>query len=143
MNTQTLSQFEKDLAFEKFPALELLLQITNQRGTEFDFHRCAQGAELHLKNKILDHENRGYLRVFFPSRSKCVLFFHKKSQVPFSRDRFSYGGVVIDEKSSSRYTIVDVEEWYEFLHSGLQPGKRPSTLKKSIPYTIPEDSESY
>ena len=36
----------------------------------------------------------------------------------------------------------DVEEWIEFLLSGLQPNKRPSSLKKSIPYTIPEDEES-
>jgi hypothetical protein len=139
MTIHTAIQFKENLNFEKFPAVELMFHLISERTTDFDVQRCERGAEIHVKNKILGNENRGYLRIFFPSRSKCVLFFHKKSQVPFSRDRFSYGGLIIDEKSTSRYTVTDVEEWVEFLFSGFQPGKRPSTLKKSIPYTIPED----
>ncbi len=139
MNTAAAIQFKEDLAFEKFPAVELLFHLLCEREVDLDIRDCQQGVEIHIKNQILENENRGYLRIFFPTPSKCVLFFHKKSQVPFSRDRFSYGGLIIDEKSTSRYSVTDVEEWVEFLFSGLQPGKRPSSLKKSIPYTIPDD----
>jgi hypothetical protein len=68
-----------------------------------------------------------------------VLFFHKKSSVPFSHDRFSYGGLVIDERSTDRFDQNDVIEWVQFLKNGMPPDLRPRTLKKSIPYTIPED----
>jgi hypothetical protein len=139
MTTHTAIKLKENLNFEKFPAVELMFHLIEERTAEFDVRRCEQGAELHIKNKIQGNENRAYVRIFFPSRSKCILFFHKKSQVPFSRDRFSYGGLIIDEKSTLRYTVTDVEEWVEFLYSGLSPSKRPSTLKKSIPYTIPED----
>jgi hypothetical protein len=68
-----------------------------------------------------------------------VLFFHKKSSVPYSHDRFSYGGIVIDERSTARFQSEDILEWIKFLFYGLQPKFRPRHLKKSIPYTVPED----
>jgi len=137
-NTSIL-ELEEKLHFDRFPALELLFLSLDQCNLEFDLKECNSGVEIHLKNQIQGNPNRGYLRIFFPIDSKCVLFFHKKSLVPFSRDRFSYGGVVIDERSKSRYSEFDAMAWIDFLHSGLQPAKKPATLKKSIPYSIPED----
>src|SRR5262245_11372266 len=127
------------LNFQKFPALELLFTSLRDRNLEFDLRECEAGVEIHAENQVNGNMNRGYLRIFFPMESKCVLFFHKKSLVPFSRDRFSYGGVVIDERSGSRYGKNETSEWIDFLFSGLQPATRPATLKKSIPYYIPED----
>jgi len=136
---QPNSETEQELHFERFPALELLFQTIRDRYPEFDLRNCEGGAEIHFMNQVHGNLNRACLRIFFPSDSKCVLFFYKKSAVPFSRDRFSYGGVVIDERSSSRFTKSDAAEWVDFLLSGLQPGQRPASLKKSIPYTIPEN----
>jgi hypothetical protein len=139
ITNQLTDQLEEKLHFDRFPALELLLLSLYQCNLDFDLHECESGAEIQLKNHVNGNSNRGYLRIFFPTDSKCVLFFHKKSLVPFSRDRFSYGGVVIDERSKLRYEESDAMAWIDFLHSGLQPAKKPATLKKSIPYSIPED----
>lgn len=139
VTNQLMNHLDEKLHFKRFPALELLLWSLDQRNLEFELNECENGAEIHLKNQVQGNPNRAYLRIFFPMDSKCVLFFHKKSLVPFSRDRFSYGGVVIDERSKSRYGEFDAMSWIDFLHSGLQPAKRPGTLKKSIPYSIPED----
>ena len=139
VTNQLIDQLEEKLRFERFPALELLFLTLSQCDLDFDLHECESGVEIHLKNEIRGNPNRGYLRIFFPADSKCVLFFHKKSLVPFSRDRFSYGGIIIDERSKSRYGELDAMAWIDFLDSGLHPAKRPLSLKKSIPYSIPED----
>lgn len=124
--------------FEKFPALASLFSQLEKTGY-VAARPCENGVELRFMNEVHGIPNRGFLRIYFPMETKCVLFFHKKSSVPFSHDRFSYGGVVIDARSTQRFTEQDVTEWVEFLKSGLQPQFRPKSLKKSIPYTIPED----
>jgi hypothetical protein len=139
VTNQLIDQLEDKLHFDRFPVLELLFLSLGHCELKFDLQQCENGAEIHLNNQINGNPNRGYLRIFFPADSKCILFFHKKSLVPFSRDRFSYGGIVIDQRSKSRYAESDALAWIDFLHSGLQPTKRPATLKKSIPYSIPED----
>jgi hypothetical protein len=139
VTNQLIEKLEEKLHFDRFPALELLFLSLGQCELKFELQECENGAEIHLNNQINGNPNRGYLRIFFPADSKCILFFHKKSLVPFSRDRFSYGGIVIDQRSKSRYTESDAMSWIDFLQSGLQPAKRPASLKKSIPYSIPED----
>ena len=99
---------------------------------------CVNGVELRFLDEGGSIPNRCYLRVYFPTDSKCVLFFHKKTSIPFSHDRFSYGGVVIDERSTERFDRNDAMQWVLFLKNGMRPDLRPATLKKSIPYTIPE-----
>jgi hypothetical protein len=125
--------------FTRFPVLKLFFDNLSSSGVDVDLYPRKAGMELHFLNMVNGLTNRAYLRIYFPTDSKCVLFFHKKSSIPFSRDRFSYGGVVIDSRSSSRFDDEDVREWIDFLTSGLQPKSRPKTLKKSFPYTIPED----
>ena len=128
-----------DRNVERFPAIKIFFRALKDRDLKFDLYKTLNGAELRLLNEVKGMPNRAHLRIFFPNETKCVLFFHKKSSIPFSRDRFSYGGVVIDQRSSGRFEALDVERWIDFLVSGFQPGLRPSTLKKSLPYTIPED----
>jgi hypothetical protein len=125
-----------------FPVLDHLFEIISRRGLEIDSRACEAGMEFRFLNEVNGVPNRGWLRIYFPAEGKCLLFFHKKSAVPFSRDRFSYGGVVIDARSAGRFDDRDVEEWIEFLLQGLPPRLRPKSLKKSLPYTVPEDQES-
>ena len=134
----TLQPLTRVHQFEKFPILTALFTAMEQQGNVAT-RPCSNGIELRFLNEVHGLPNRGYLRIFFPAESKCVLFFHKKSTVPFSHDRFSYGGVVIDERSIQRFNDQDVIEWVLFLKGGLPPDLRPKTLKKSIPYTVPED----
>jgi hypothetical protein len=124
--------------FAKFPVLTTLFSTMEEEGF-IAARPCLDGVEFRFLNDVHGLPNRGYLRVYFPNDSKCILFFHKKSTVPFSHDRFSYGGIVMDIRSTDRFNADDVKEWVLYLKSGLQPDRRPKALKKSIPYTIPED----
>jgi len=125
--------------FVRFPALAAMFDAMASMNLEIEMRERKQGAEFRFLNSVKGMPNRGYLRIFFPTDSKCLLFFHKKSSVPYSHDRFSYGGIVIDERSSGRFQEEDILEWIKFLFYGLQPKFRPKTLKKSFPYTVPED----
>ncbi len=139
MELQTqLQPLAKLQTFAKFPVLTLLFETMEEQGF-ISARPCLNGVEFRFLNEVNGLPNRCYLRVYFPNDSKCVLFFHKKSSVPFSHDRFSYGGVVIDARSTERFDADDVKEWVLFLKNGMPPDLRPKTLKKSIPYTIPED----
>ena len=123
----------------RFPVLALFFQTLASRNLNVDILSREAGLEVRFLNEVSGLPNRAHLRIYFPPEGKCVLFFHKKSSIPFSRDRFSYGGVVIDPRSTGRFDDQDVLEWIEFLVNGLQPKYKPKTLKKSFPYTIPED----
>jgi hypothetical protein len=129
----------QELPFQRFPILLNFLTGISSTETPFKMRPCQNGMEFHFHNDINGIPNRAHLRIFFPGESKCVLFFHKKSAIPFSRDRFSYGGVVIDERSKSRFTSDDIKEWVEYLLNGFNPNFKPRSLKKSLPYTVPED----
>ena len=130
---------EWNLEFYRYPVLDLLLKKIDEAKLPVESLPCRQGTEIQFRNEINGMSNRAHLRIFFPTETKCVLFFYKKSSIPFSRDRFSYGGVVMDARSTGRFDENNVAEWIQYLAGGFQPGSRPSSLKKSIPYTIPED----
>jgi hypothetical protein len=133
-----MEALEEKLNFKNFPSLKRMFQMIQAQNLSTDTRDCERGMEFRFQNEIHGIPNRGWLRIFFPTESKCLLFFHKKSTIPFSRDRFSYGGVVIDIKSNGRFEDPDIAQWIEFLHGGLLPGMRPASLKKSFPYTVPE-----
>jgi hypothetical protein len=79
--------------------------------------------------------SRARLRVFSPRTGHTLIFFYKKSLVPYSRDRFSYGGV---ELSSPTASPGEIQDWLAFLSSGFHPERRPSRLLRAFPYEIPE-----
>jgi hypothetical protein len=141
MSTQIANDIGLAAEFERFPVLELLFQELADPNLNTQRNKRAAGVEILFLNEVNGSPNRARLLICFPVVSKCVLFFYKKSSIPFSRDRFSYGGVVIDERSTSRFSEQDIQQWIEFLLSGFEPQRRPETLKKSLPYTIPEEEE--
>jgi hypothetical protein len=78
---------------------------------------------------------RARLKVFSPKPGQTVVFFYKKSLVPYSRDRYSYGGI---DLRSSLPGPQDIEAWLEFLSSGFHPERRPPGLRRAFPYEIPD-----
>jgi hypothetical protein len=79
--------------------------------------------------------NRARMKVFSPKVGHALVFFYKKSLVPYSRDRYSYGGLDL------RTPSVEPQEaaaWLDFLTSGFHPDKRPEKLRRAFPYEIPE-----
>jgi hypothetical protein len=79
--------------------------------------------------------NRARMKVFSPKPGHTLVFFFKKSLVPFSRDRYSYGGQDLRGPSAEPQEIA---AWLDFLTSGFHPDKRPDKLRRAFPYEIPE-----
>jgi len=68
-------------------------------------------------------------------KERFCAFFYKRSNLPWSRDRFSYGGV---EFVPSHVTQAEVQRWIGWLASGLDPEKKPERLRRSFLYDIPD-----
>ena len=79
--------------------------------------------------------NRALMKVFSPKAGHTLVFFFKKSLVPYSRDRYSYGGIALRTAEVDR---AEVSEWLAFINSGLHPDQRPANLRRAFPYEIPE-----
>jgi hypothetical protein len=79
--------------------------------------------------------NRARMKIFSPRPGHTLVFFYKKSLVPYSRDRYSYGGI---DLRAPEVDAAEVAEWLAFLSSGFHPEKRPANLRRAFPYEIPE-----
>jgi hypothetical protein len=79
--------------------------------------------------------NRARMKIFSPKPGHTLVFFFKKSLVPYSRDRYSYGGLDLRAPSVEPQEII---AWLDFLTSGFHPDKRPERLRRAFPYEIPE-----
>lgn len=79
--------------------------------------------------------NRARIKIFSPRPGHTLVFFYKKSLVPYSRDRYSYGGVDLKD---GELNLGDIAEWLAFASSGFHPEKRPAQLRRAFPYEIPE-----
>ncbi len=79
--------------------------------------------------------NRARMKVFSPRPGHTLVFFYKKSLVPYSRDRYSYGGIDLRDAA---LPPQEVSEWLSFVTSGFHPDKRPTGLRRAFPYEIPE-----
>jgi hypothetical protein len=79
--------------------------------------------------------NRARMKIFSPKSGHTLVFFFKKSLVPYSRDRYSYGG--IDLRAAS-VEPQEISAWIGFLSSGFHPDQRPEKLRRAFPYEIPD-----
>jgi hypothetical protein len=79
--------------------------------------------------------NRARMKIFSPKPGHTLAFFYKQSLVPFSRDRYSYGGF---DLRTAQLDEREIAEWFAFLISGFHPEKRPANLRRAFPYEIPE-----
>ena len=77
------------------------------------------------------------MKIFRPRENKDRLcaFFYKRSNLSWSRDRFSYGAV---EFLPERLSADVVEGWLSWLRDGFDPARRPPHLKRAFLYTIPD-----
>jgi hypothetical protein len=77
------------------------------------------------------------MKLFKPreERERLCAFFYKRSNLAWSRDRFSYGAV---EFRPGEIGSEDVLTWLAWLASGFDPEQRPPGLRRAFRYTIPE-----
>ncbi len=121
---------------ESNPALRGLLAAVDAFPEPFEVDAAAAGVELRPRaaagRAALD---RARLKIFSPRPGHTLIFFYKKSLVPYSRDRYSYGGI---ELKTPQVNEAEVAEWLAFLASGFHPEKRPTQLRRAFPYEIPD-----
>lgn len=79
--------------------------------------------------------NRALLKVFPIGPSRCAAFFYKRSQVPFSRDRFAYGAVIVEQ---GKLAPEAAEGWFRWLDTGFNPEHAPPNLKRAFAFTVPD-----
>ena len=79
--------------------------------------------------------NRARMKIFSPKPGHTLVFFYKKSLVPYSRDRYSYGGIDLRTPAVDE---AEVAAWLAFISSSLHPDNRPANLRRAFPYEIPE-----
>lgn len=111
--------------------------ISNVQG-KYVIETEASGLEFMSTAEIRGFPNRCRLKVFKPEDNKIMAWFYKPSAVHFSRDRYSLGGVVLDEDQVDPGSIgKSVDQWLVWLDSGLDPKERPDNWKSAVPYDIP------
>jgi hypothetical protein len=105
-------------------------------GDPFEIEESGAGLEVVAHAPLPnDIPNRARMKIFSPKPGHTLVFFFKKSLVPYSRDRYSYGGLDLHTPSAEPREIA---AWLAFLTSGFHPDKRPENLRRAFPYEIPE-----
>ena len=96
-----------------------------------------EGLELIPLDTARGAPNRCRVKLFRPraEKERLCAFFYKKSNLAWSRDRFSYGGV---EFRPGELPEGAVRSWIDWLVAGFDPGRRPDRLKRAFLYDIPE-----
>jgi hypothetical protein len=113
-----------------------LCDALEQSPHHFEFVLGTAGMEVRVLDRLPSGlPNRARIKVFSPRPGHTLVFFYKKSLVPYSRDRYSYGGIELREGDLKP---DDVAEWLVFVTSGFHPEKRPARLRRAFPYEIPE-----
>jgi hypothetical protein len=101
----------------------------------FEIESTGAGLEVMARAPLPNgNPNRARMKIFSPKPGNTLVFFFKKSLVPYSRDRYSYGGLDLRASSVER---PEIAAWLDFLSSGFHPDKRPENLRRAFPYEIP------
>lgn len=124
------------------PGLAPVLAAFQAAPERFEIEVDAAGLELRAADgqTAVDQQEtrrRCRMKLFRPrdGKERLCAFFYKRSNLAWSRDRFSYGGV---EFSPETFTDRDALLWIGWLVSGFHPGRRPEGLRKSFLYDIPD-----
>jgi hypothetical protein len=124
------------------PGLAPVLAAFEAAPERFEIEMDSAGLELRAADRqtAVDERETGHrcrMKLFRPrdGKERLCAFFYKRSNLAWSRDRFSYGGV---EFSPETFTDRDAVLWIGWLVSGFHPARRPERLRKSFLYDIPD-----
>ncbi|HEX7078242.1 MAG TPA: radical SAM protein [Candidatus Eisenbacteria bacterium] len=125
----------RDAAMER--VFGLLRDAARDHSGTFEVAERPAILEVIPRNLVRDAENRCRLKLFRPREDKDRLcaFFYKRSNLAWSRDRFSYGAV---EFLPEDVSPGDLSTWLAWLRDGFDPDRRPQHLRRAFLYTIPE-----
>ena len=111
--------------------------IASRRTAGFEIEEREGILEISPRAVDDDVVNRCRLKLFRPRENKdrICAFFYKRSNLGWSRDRFSYGAI---EFLPEALTREDAASWLGWLRGGFDPGQRPPRLRRAFLYSIPE-----
>jgi hypothetical protein len=129
------ARLEEEVA--RNPAFSFVIEVLVPREERFAIDPTASGLEIVPLNEVKGAPNRCRMKLFRPreERDRLCAFFYKRSNLAFSRDRYSYGAV---EFAPGQLDADEVRVWVAWLVSGLDPERRPLRLKRAFHYTVPE-----
>jgi hypothetical protein len=114
-----------------------LLEVFEAAAERFEIEEGSAGLDVIPVDPTTPAQSRCRLKLFTPREGKGRLcaFFYKRSNLAWSRDRFSYGGV---EFRQDQLTEGAVLSWLAWLCSGFDPERKPERLRRAFLYDIPE-----
>ncbi len=131
---EVAAKLETELA--QNPVAKVLCTALDESRARFEIVADATGFEARSPDLLPSGlPNRARIKVFIHRPGHTLVFFYKRSLVPYSRDRYSYGGIDLRDSAISPQ---DIAEWITFVSSGFHPDKRPANLRRAFPYEIPE-----
>jgi hypothetical protein len=116
------------------PALGLILERLAARGEIFEFDPEASGLDFSCANEVRGIRNRARVKCWSPRPDRLLVWFYKRSALPWSRDRYSYGGALVEP---GRLTEAEIDAWISYQVSGFHPEVRPSGLRRAFPFDLP------
>lgn len=118
------------------PVAKVVCQALDESSARFEIVADSTGFEARSPDLLPSGlPNRARIKVFVHRPGHTLVFFYKRSLVPYSRDRYSYGGIDLRDGEISPQ---EPTEWVDFVSSGFHPDKRPAKLRRAFPYEIPE-----
>jgi hypothetical protein len=122
---------------ERNPGLAPVVEAFRETPASFEIAAASADLELVPLDPVGGAPNRCRMKLFRPreGRERLCAFFYKKSNLAWSRDRFSYGGV---EFKPGEVTDAAARSWIDWLVSGFDPERRPERLKRAFSYDVPE-----
>jgi hypothetical protein len=118
----------------RFLAVEALLGRLASGPESFVVDPSAAGLDWSVENQVRGVPNRARVKCFSPKEDALLVWFYKRSALSWSRERFSYGGVLLDAKEVSPSTI---DGWIRYQVGGFSPEERPPGMRRSFPFDLP------
>jgi hypothetical protein len=126
-------------ATKEMPSAKPLIEALVAHADPFLVQDGPGGIEFSAKKPVNNRPNRARVKLFTvaegPMQGRVAAFFYKPSQIPFSRDRHSYGVCMIPSTGPGQ---SDIGDWIFFASSGLDPAARPSGLRQAFAFTVPD-----
>lgn len=119
------------------PGFGAVMELVQSEPLAYAIDADVAGLEIVPQNRVKNAPNRCRLKLFRPreTQDRLCAFFYKRSNLAFSRDRFSYGAV---EFRPGEVHSDEIRGWLAWLSSGFDPERRPASLRRAFRYTIPE-----
>jgi hypothetical protein len=123
----------------ELPAAAPILDLLMTDPEPFSLGGGSNGPEFSALRPVQGRPNRAVIKLFRiadgPLVGRIALFFYKKSQIPFSRDRHSYGAAVLPERDPD---AAELRSWVQFAGGGFDPQARPPKLRLALTFTVPD-----